>query len=149
ACLSKEVAFAPPLVLLAWDALEPRTVAVGGADGGRPAARGATGWIRRNLGFVAAWAAALAIAVALRAAGVGTSLGPRAELVSRMGAVGGAAVGVGAWWPSLRLLAVPWPLQAWSPPSQVLPAWTAALGAAVTVAIVVAAAPGRACLPSL
>jgi tetratricopeptide (TPR) repeat protein len=94
AALSKETAFVLPAVLLLWDAVQP--------PAGGPRAKS---WSARNHRWLATQGVALALAVALRA-GAGVAFGtgePAGASLARQAA---------SWSLHLRLLVLPWPLNA-------------------------------------
>ena len=102
ACLTKEVAFMLPAVLLAWDLCD-----------GRPGAKAGGHWLDRNAGWLLGWALARGLTVALRSAvGVGFGGGPEGRAVGP-----GMRAGMVAQY--LRLLIAPWPLNSWYTEGQV------------------------------
>jgi tetratricopeptide (TPR) repeat protein len=121
--LSKEVAFMLPAVLLAWDALETRD---------EPAAT----WWRRNAPWLAVWAGALAVIAALRWGVAGVPLG--------RGIAGGAAANPAAMIIAyLRLLVLPWPLNAYYTAAGISPPGVVSLAAAAVVLALCIASAGR------
>ncbi|MGQ0721103.1 MAG: tetratricopeptide repeat protein, partial [Candidatus Eiseniibacteriota bacterium] len=121
AALSKETAFVLPAVLLVWDAVRPA------ASGAR-----ATSWPARNVRWIAGWGVALAVAVALRAgAGVGFGTG---------GSAGASfAQQAASWSLHLRLLVLPWPLNAQYASADLVPSVVSLAGAAALLAACIAA----------
>jgi tetratricopeptide (TPR) repeat protein len=125
AALSKESAFVLPAVLLAWDAV--RTLGSGART---------RRWPARNVRWAAAWGAALVLAAALRAgAGVGFGTGESAAA--------SPAHQAAAWTLHLRLLVLPWPLNAQYAAADLAPSAASLGGAALLLAACAAAAPAR------
>lgn len=122
ALLSKEVAAAMPAAALAWGLLP-----------GAEEDRGLRDRARRLLPWAAAWGLALCLVAVLRFAVLGRWFGAAPGMA--LGAAGGVPLDplertAGVVLLSLRLLAVPWPLNpAYTGPA-VLPSWENALGAA-------------------
>jgi protein O-mannosyl-transferase len=131
ACLSKEVAFVLPLVLLAWD-----LVAGGLRDGqGRS-------WWRRNLAWLGVWGGALSLSILLRAAALGPGL-PGAPLAG----AGGGALSLlfsPAWWSTLfGLFFFPFPLSLWYPAESLRVSWQGVAGGVLLLVLFISLAGRR------
>jgi tetratricopeptide (TPR) repeat protein len=115
AALAKEVAFALPGVLLAWDFLESLR-----GDAKK------LGWWERNRGWIISWGLAAAAVLTLRWlwAGVGIVNLPRGDLAEL----------AGVWATYLRLLVLPWPLKPYYLSGQVAPD-AAGVAAAILLAL--------------
>ena len=129
ALLAKEVAFALPGILLAWDWLDTRR-----GDG--PVAP----WWERNRAWIAGWGLAAGAALALRWGWAGIALTETRR--------GGLAELPGIWATYLRLLVLPWPLKPYYLADQVAPDLAAA-AAAILLALGVLAAGARRGLAAL
>ncbi|NNE43917.1 MAG: tetratricopeptide repeat protein, partial [Gemmatimonadetes bacterium] len=119
--LSKETVLLLPGVLLAWDAL-----AAGTAPGK---------WVSRNLAWVSAWGVAVAVVMGLRsAAGVGFGADDPSGASASLLAISAT---------HLRLLTIPWPLNAAYSAAALLLTAPVLLGAAATVGVLASAAGMR------
>jgi tetratricopeptide (TPR) repeat protein len=128
--LSKEIAFALPPLLLAWQAL-------------RGASWQPAGWLRQWR-WLLLWAGALGAALLLRhAAGIGFGLAWDAAGHSHLAPVlRQPLLMVGLWVTYFRLLVVPWPLRVFYTPSQLQVSALSLAGAAALV-LLCAAVAGR------
>lgn len=104
ALLSKEVSFVLPAVLLVWDLLLP--------DGQDRAGRG-NGWWRRNGFWIAGWGTACAAVIVLRVAVAGIGFGPAAANGGTFASGNPLVTALEIIATNVRLLAVPWPLNAY------------------------------------
>lgn len=127
ACLSKEVAFMLPAVLLVWEAATP---------GFRQA--GQHGWWSRNRRWILGWAAAFACVLALRFLVFGPDLG---LVQSRAGQVGSGESAfslplIGKMLlVYLRLLVLPWPLKVYYGPAELQITVAVVLGAVLFLSL--------------
>ncbi len=127
ACLSKEVAFMLPAVLLVWEAATP---------GLRPT--GQPGWWFRNRRWILGWATVVACVMALRFQVFGADLG---LIQSRAGQVGPGESAfslpfIGQMlFMYLRLLVLPWPLKIFYGPAELQITVSVVLGVALFLSL--------------
>jgi hypothetical protein len=129
ACLSKEVAYVMPAVLLLWDAVLPAAI---------PGQR--QGWWVRNRSWIFGWLAVLSCVAVMRYVVFGPSLG-----LDRSGGLQAQSAGGFAQWALvariflmyLRLVILPWPLKVFYSPHELVLTMTTVTAVLVLVSLLI------------